>query len=120
MICDCFRQIALLIFLILFCRSLRTSMNALIINLSIADLINCGICSTLLAIATVGYATGARNAVPEVLCHTVDSFHVLGEYKRVNSAICSFLGNKSDHEPHPTYRYTHAVIFLITLKEEGN
>ena len=82
-------------------------MNALIINLSIADLINCGICSILLAIATVGYATGSRNAVPEVLCHTVDSFHVLGEYKRVNNAICSFLGNGSDDEPHPTYRYIH-------------
>ena len=84
-------------------------MNALIINLSIADLIICGVCSTLLAIATVGYATGSRSAVPGILCHTVDSFHVLGKYKRADSAICSALGIKNRLMSHTlrTYRYMY-------------
>ena len=61
-----------------FFRTLRTSMNALIINLSIADLINCSVCSILMAVAIIGHAT--HGDVPTSLCHTLDSFHVLGEY----------------------------------------
>ena len=53
-------------------------MNALIVNLSIADLINCSVCSTLVVAASVGYITD--DVVPQSLCHTLDSFHVLGEY----------------------------------------
>ena len=57
-------------------------MNALIVNLSIADLINCSVCSTLMAVATIGYAT--HEDIPKSLCHTLDSFHVLGEYTRAS------------------------------------
>ena len=59
-------------------RTLRTSMNALIVNLSIADLINCSVCSILMAVAIIGHAT--HDDIPSSLCHTLDSFHVLGEY----------------------------------------
>ncbi len=53
-------------------------MNALIVNLSVADLLNCLVPSALLAAAALGHAAAGTRA-PAAVCHTLDSMHVLGE-----------------------------------------
>ncbi len=70
----------LIFFAVYFNKALRTSMNALIVNLSVADIIICGVMSLLLL---VSICANHKQLEDSYLCATLDFFHILGSSAQI-------------------------------------